>query len=156
MFDKKAIARFWSHVNILGDNDCWEWKKYTQKEGYGRFKHDKKPLRAHRVSWIIHNGVIPNDLCILHKCDNPPCVNPSHLFLGTRADNAKDRDAKGRNKSVLGEFNPNSKLTEKEVLSIRKMYADGKYNQIELGKIFGIHRGSVSSIITGRIWKHLD
>lgn len=83
------------HV-IKKDNGCWEWNKKGDFDGYGLIYHNKKYIRAHRVSWIIFNKEIPKALCVLHKCDNPPCTNPSHLFLGTIQDNIKDMDNKNR------------------------------------------------------------
>src|SRR4030043_361681 len=86
--------RFWNKVNKT--DDCWIWTAYCNKKEYGCFKFQDKSELAHRVSWIIHNGPIPNGLHVLHKCDNPPCVRPDHLFLGTDKDNANDRISKGR------------------------------------------------------------
>ena len=76
---------------------CWFWLSGKDKDGYGKFFLSGKTLQAHRVSWSMHNGVIPTGMSVLHRCDNPPCVNPEHLFVGTCVDNVKDRDAKGRN-----------------------------------------------------------
>jgi hypothetical protein len=77
--------------------DCWEWVGSKIPQGYGHIHHNHADIYAHRASWIIYYGEIPNGLCVLHRCDNPSCVNPEHLFIGTIADNMHDRDAKGRN-----------------------------------------------------------
>lgn len=93
----KNEERFWAKVAKLGVCSCWEWTGWRKETGYGRVRIDGRILYAHRVSWILANGPIPDDLRVLHRCDNPPCVNPDHLFLGTQGDNNADRDAKGRN-----------------------------------------------------------
>ena len=89
------MDRFFQKVNKTGF--CWEWLAGKDKDGYGKIKIRGKTLQAHRVSWGIHNGPIPEGIGVLHRCDNPSCVNPLHLFLGTTLDNMRDRDAKGRN-----------------------------------------------------------
>ena len=89
------MERFFEKVEKT--EKCWGWLAGTNKDGYGKFKMRGKTLQAHRLSWVIHNGIIPEGMCVLHHCDNPPCVNPAHLFLGTILDNNRDRDAKGRN-----------------------------------------------------------
>ena len=96
MTDKE---RFWVKVDKSGD--CWEWIAFRLKSGYGRFWYKGAPHQAHRVSWMLHNlSEIPKGQCVLHRCDNPPCVNPDHLFLGTDADNVRDRDQKGRQNNM--------------------------------------------------------
>lgn len=82
---------------VAKTSDCWAWLAGKDKDGYGKIKINGKTLQAHRVSWVIHNGCIPEGLSVLHVCDNPSCVNPKHLFTGTTLDNMRDRDAKGRN-----------------------------------------------------------
>lgn len=104
---KTQQDRFWGKVNKTSENKCWEWTGYTlppfiksftdSDKGYGRFWFLNKFWLAHRVSWFIKNGEIPDGLCVLHTCDNPPCVNPNHLFLGTKKDNSEDMITKGRN-----------------------------------------------------------
>jgi len=95
MNDKDEI-RFLSKIKISLPDNCWEWEASKNKGGYGQFAVNKKPKLAHRVAWELKHGSIPNGLCVLHKCDNPPCVNVNHLFLGTRQDNLKDMRNKGR------------------------------------------------------------
>ena len=92
-FTEEQSKRFWAKVNKKGDNECWEWQAYTDKNGYGQFQSRS----AHRCSYSMCNGDIPDGLIVRHKCDNPPCVNPNHLLLGTTADNVRDRDSRGRN-----------------------------------------------------------
>jgi len=92
-----AKNRFWTKVNRTNNtNDCWEWLTGKSKDGYGRFWFKGKNIRAHRYSWLIHFGSPPNNESVLHNCDNPICVNPNHLFVGTHDDNMKDKTKKGR------------------------------------------------------------
>ena len=86
--------------NVVKENGCWIWQKYTNKLGYGRFRFKSKKELAHRVAYRVFNGLIPDGLLVLHKCDNPPCVNPGHLWLGTDASNVKDSISKGRTNPV--------------------------------------------------------
>ena len=88
------IRRFWSYVTKT--DDCWPWTGSIHNTGYGRMKAKHKQVFVHRVSWEMSNGPIPNGMFVLHRCDNPPCVRPDHLFLGTKGDNNRDRVAKGR------------------------------------------------------------
>ena len=111
--------RFWGKVQKGPDDQCWHWVAYKRPDGYGQFYLDGKTVTAHRTAWQLTSGRIPNGLCVCHKCDNPSCVNPGHLFLGTMTDNIRDRDAKGRNGSNQGENGPTAILTEKDVLDIR-------------------------------------
>lgn len=89
------VARFWPKVNVGSDDECWEWTAATWG-GYGQFGKSGRSYRSHRVAWVIDRGPIPPGLVVCHHCDNPPCCNPAHLFLGTIGDNNADRDAKGR------------------------------------------------------------
>lgn len=142
---KTLQDRFWSKVNKGLDSECWEWTGNCAK-GYGKIgiggKHGAT-LPTHRVSWEIHHGLIPEGLWVLHKCDNPKCVNPNHLFLGTASDNAKDMAAKNRNK------NGTTKLTVENVVQIRSM------NQLPHGKIaaiFSVSRPTISRILSEKTW----
>lgn len=90
------MERFWSKVNKKTNSGCWEWTARKNDDGYGTIKINNKQCYSHRFSWQLFNGFILKGLFVLHKCDNPSCVNPDHLFLGTKKDNAKDRDNKGR------------------------------------------------------------
>lgn len=99
----KDIARFWAKVKFrIMPDQCWEWAASKFKNDYGKFRHSGKTLYTHRVSWELTNGAIPDGLCVLHECDNPACVNPSHLFLGTQLDNIRDRHNKKRDVDWYG------------------------------------------------------
>lgn len=145
---KDGTERFWSKVDKIGPNDCWEWQAYKDINGYGQFWHNRKIKYAHRTAWELTNGPILNRLCVLHHCDNPGCVNPSHLFLGTRADNAIDRDKKGRLSPIRGERNGRAKLTEKEVRAIRD---DPRSDRI-LGKIYRVDHTIIGDVRRRENW----
>jgi hypothetical protein len=148
------IERFWTKVDKSGD--CWEYKGGKKVDGYGVYHLNKKTVRAHRYSWEISNGPIPEGLLVCHRCDNPGCVNPDHLFLGTQIDNMQDSIKKGRFVKREGENNPRSILTEKKVLTIRADYeAMEKKNMAELGRKYDIPAGQIESIVKRIIWKHI-
>jgi hypothetical protein len=134
--------RFWAKVAVR-DNGCWEWTGSKRNKGYGAFVYAKANEiiqgRAHRYSWEIHNGDIPEGLCVLHHCDNPSCVNPSHLWLGTKAQNnedmrRKDRAVKGGTYSrnyVRGLAHHNCRLTDQDVVKVHELRAQGlSYSKI--------------------------
>ena len=110
---------------------------------------------AHRISWEIHNGEIPENLWVLHKCDNPPCVNPEHLFLGTPRDNVIDKVKKGRHRDDNGEKHPMAKLKDKDVRYIRRKLSDGIQGK-DLAKQFNVCRMTISNIKTGRKWRSVQ
>ena len=94
---KKSLAeRFWKKVTVKSPNECWNWTAYTDKKGYGEIKVDGKKKRAPRIAWELEYGTIPIDTCVCHKCDNPTCVNPTQLVVGTMADNMYDKKMKDR------------------------------------------------------------
>lgn len=101
---KTLLDRFNSGFVANPVTDCWEWTKSLTHNRYGRISYKNRNIRAHRLSWVIFRGNIPDNLYVLHTCDNPPCVNPYHLFLGTSKDNAIDRDGKGRNSGRIPTF----------------------------------------------------
>ena len=133
------------------ETDCWLWNAGQDRLGYGKFLFYGKHQSASRTSWMIHVGPIPQRLCVLHRCDVRACVNPSHLFLGTVKDNATDMVAKGR--STCGERNAGCKISEPDVLAIRKMH--GRVTNVVIGKRFGITNTQVRKIANGCKWSHL-
>ena len=148
--------RFWQKVNKKSEEECWEWLGSTHHQwGYGGFNIDGKYMAAHRYSWIFHNGEISKDKIICHHCDNPSCVNPLHLFMGTNQDNSDDMYNKNRQAIVIGEKNPKAKLLEADVLKIRWMFKSGKYSKVALGKMFGVTPGSIAHIVKRRQWIHI-
>lgn len=129
---------------------CWLWVGGVTTSGYGTCSmHGQKV--AHRVSWVIHNGVIPNGMNVLHRCDTPACVNPAHLFLGTHQDNMADLRQKGRAYGAKGEANYGAVITEDQALSILNDPRSGP----ELARQYGISQESVSNIRNGKTWRHL-
>ena len=146
-------ARFWSKV--AKGPWCWIWTAARSPHGYGRVNVAGRSLQAHRVSWEMCKGEIPLGLHVLHHCDVRPCVNPSHLFLGTNADNIRDMHAKGRNRQPRGEANTNGKLTEDDVREIRRIYAESEISASALGRKFGVCHPTVVNIVRGRGWRHV-
>ena len=129
---------------------CWEWHAGRNGNGYGAMYIGQKKVFAHRLSYELYIGRIPDNLCVLHKCDNPGCVNPEHLFLGTRKDNMVDKVSKDR--QARGEKAGNVKLNSEKVVKVREMYSYG-YLQQEIADSFGITNQTVSAICAKKTWK---
>ena len=143
-----AAERFQANFRIDPISGCWEWTASRDRRGYGNFKFNGAQ-RAHRVSYMLYRGSIPRGLNVCHKCDNRGCVNPDHLFIGTQADNVADMIAKGRQVSVRGSANGNSKLTELDIAEIR---AAKGITQKELAKKYGVGQAQISVIRLGQGW----
>ena len=141
--------RFWSKVTKGRPNACWEWQGARQVQGYGYLHAGAASSRrweiAHRVAWTIHFGEVPEGLVVCHHCDNPPCCNPAHLFLGTRADNNRDRRDKGRS---------HSKLNEVGVREIMRRLEAGE-RQASIAKLFNVTHQTISDISRHKAWAHL-
>lgn len=147
------VERFWQKVDVAGENECWEWTA-SKRNGYGQIWLGGDVLYAHRLSWELCHGEIPDGLDVCHHCDSQGCVNPAHLFLGTAADNQADMAAKGR--AAKGEGNGQSKLTEGQVIEIRRRYAAGGVCQRQLGEEYGVHRHSIGKIVRFERWAHVN
>ena len=144
--------RFWKKVDDSGG--CWLWLGSTFPNGYGKISSHGKSLLTHRLSWEIdHRQPVPDGLEVLHRCDNPPCVNPVHLFLGTQAENIADMDAKGRanRPRLAGEQSPRARLTVLVVREMRRLHALG-VGPHRLGSMFGVSVGAACHVIAGRSW----
>jgi hypothetical protein len=147
-----VVERFWKYVEKA--DGCWPWTGGVDSQGYGAFGVEGKQWKAHRFSWELHNGHVPDGLCVCHKCDNPPCRNPAHLFLGTYADNVRDCHKKGRNREQRGRHSHFAKLTEAAVRDIRKRHRRGVHWKALAAK-HNISRSAVYEIISGRSWTNV-
>lgn len=152
------LARFWSKVSKSCDvSACWEWTGSINESGYGKFRRTEgDTCYAHRFAKEMVDGPIEEGMCVLHSCDNPKCVNPAHLFIGTKADNVKDMDAKGRSRraGVCGEQHGMAKLDESDVKTIRAMKSDGESSAYIAG-IYGVCKDTICKIVSKRTWSHI-
>jgi hypothetical protein len=145
--------RFWSKVDKNTQSGCWEWTAAKHTDGYGQFNIKGKLYRANRIAWQLHFGNIPEEFCVCHKCDNPACCNPKHLFLGTHNDNNKDMKKKNRN--ARGSKNGHAKVTEEDITQIKRMKNIGIHVD-DIAVQYGISKWTIYDICRGRIWKHVD
>lgn len=145
-------GRFWKQVDkASGEDGCWNWTSALNVKGYGMFSWSNRCTTAHRTAWKLINGPIPKGMFVCHTCDNRACVRPSHLFLGTAADNAADRNAKGRH--AHGERMGSAKLIQANVDYIRYRYAQGGITYRTLANEFGICKDHVGDIVRNVCWK---
>jgi hypothetical protein len=171
----EILKRFLNKISY--NNDCWEWIAGKDNHGYGKMWIINKNILSSRVSWLLFKGDIPENICVCHKCDNPACANPDHLFLGTHKDNMHDMTVKGRHGSTAhpemfprgdqspsrlhperlkrGSNHSNSKLTEENVKEIRLLYSTKKYSYQKLADKYGVVRSAIQKIIEGTAWKHV-
>ncbi len=160
-YSQKAVNNFLSKFDILDQNDCWIWIGARGKNGYGRVYNGTKTMLAHRFSYEIFVGEILPSMVICHSCDNPACVNPHHLFMGTMKDNM--RDSVNKNRFVFnygkidnrGEKHGLHKLSNDDILEIQRFYSERKYNQPELAELYGVTQSCVSRVVTGKRWRHI-
>jgi hypothetical protein len=163
--------RFWAKVHKT--EGCWLRTARQERRGYGSFMMDRgsakwRPVGAHRVAWELTNGPIPDGLCVLHRCDNPSCVRPEHLYLGTNLVNSQDMVSKGRQacgdrsgktvhpeRTARGERNGSAKLTENDVKDIRTRFANGGITKVSLALEYGVRDALISKIIKRQVWTHL-
>lgn len=151
-FTEKDVADFWSRVRR--SEGCWLWLGSINSNGYGRLYIRGRRLGAHRWAYIFTHGEIPRGLEILHRCDNPPCVNPDHLIAGTHVDNMRDMSSKGR--ASLGERSNRTPLRAHDVRKIRLLHDCGGFTMTELGKHFGVTTRAISRIILRTRWGHIQ
>jgi hypothetical protein len=145
--------RFWSKVGIGRKNECWEWKDYKDKDGYGTFWLDGSDRRAHRVAYEITKGKIPEGKCCCHFCDNPSCVNPNHLWIGTSKENT--HDAIKNRIFPMGENHWKSRLTETQIKQIRALRNQEGKSLAELSNQFGVTKAHIWQVSVGKSWKHV-
>ena len=139
---------------VVRADGCWRWLSTTQWFGYGVMKIAGKLRTAHRVSYEMFVGPIPTGMCVLHRCDNPPCCNPEHLFIGTFKDNTQDMFAKGRQAMLRGSAVPGAKLTEDIIRAIRAEDARGVASKL-IAVRYGVPYGQVRAIVVGDRWAHV-
>lgn len=150
--------RFWKYVKK--SHGCWLWTGTRRPDGYGvigRGKRGKGLIRAHRLSWELVNGLVPVGKFVCHKCDNPSCVRPGHLFLGTNLDNIRDMRMKCRGVDPpvqYGEKNVNAKMSPYKVKKIRRLHASG-VSYKKLSVMFDVYWGTIRNLVTKRTWKHV-
>ena len=155
---KNVRERLMRHTHYDATCGCWEWTG-SKRNGYGRMiigsRKDgtRKSMSAHRVSYELEYGEIPDGMEVCHKCDNPSCVNPKHLFLGTRQDNIDDRERKGRNITFIGEEQPRAKLTKKSVKDARWERAYKGTSFQALANRYGVSKKTMQNAINGVTWK---
>jgi HNH endonuclease len=147
--------RLWAKVDRHGPDECWEWQGHRDRGGYGQITDGKKSRRVHQVAWETTRGPIPAGLHVLHSCDNPPCCNPAHLYLGDNAQNVGDRVARRRSANLRGTEHGRAMVTEKNVLAIRARYARGGTTYPELASIYGVSSQAIAAIVSRRTWRHL-
>jgi hypothetical protein len=177
--ERPVHMRFWSKVQVPQDrNQCWVWFGGSDQHGYGCLNTGLgKSMRAHRYSWVLHFGEIPDGLWVLHHCDNPSCVNPAHLWLGTQTDNMQDMAKKGRGGHIthpervsrganngrcthperypIGSRCSHAKLTEESVEEIKARYGLGSVTIRQLAAEFEVSFSAVQQLLAGRSWKHV-
>ncbi|KKP77809.1 MAG: hypothetical protein UR73_C0010G0003 [candidate division WS6 bacterium GW2011_GWF1_35_23] len=154
--------RFWKLVDLKdkSDSDCWNWLSIKDKDGYGKIKiriekGKFKRFGAHRISYMIHNGKIEGDLCVLHSCDNPTCVNPNHLRLGTHQDNARDKKIRNRQPHPKGILHGGAKINVNDVIRIRSLYKNKNIKLISIAEEFNLTISTITNIATGKDWSHI-
>jgi len=162
-----CAERFWSGVRRGLPNECWPWARGCDSWGYGAFHAEGRQIGSHRFAWVLTHGTIPRGLLVLHKCDNPPCCNPTHLFLGTSADNMSDKCRKGRaacgyahsevtrHSTPRGEQHGNAKLRLDQVESIRRL-PQVDCNISRLARVYNVSRAQIKRIRNGSSWKSTD
>lgn len=149
MTAKPLSERFHDKVMFEPNSGCWLWMAGVNACGYGTFGAEAgRTSLAHRFAYRLHNGPIPDGMCVLHTCDMPSCVNPAHLRIGTHQDNMRDRDAKGRQNRPIGERNVSAKLTAGQVQDIRKR----EMTNLEYAAKYGVTHGTINKIWRGAIW----
>ena len=162
----RSIEQFMRSVDTSGE--CWLWNGRISDNGYGQCSTAEKPRSAHRASWVLHYGIITRGLCVLHRCDVRHCVNPKHLFLGSRADNQADmaqkgRGANGRKNGTAthperlrrGETNHKAKLTTDQVMEIRHRYDAGGLTTYDLAEEYGVGQGTIHKVVSRNTWRHI-
>lgn len=148
------MSTFWPKVDVRGPDECWTWKASKTRHGYGHYWDISERVlkKAHRYSWELHNGPIADGMCVCHRCDNPSCVNPSHLFLGTHADNMADMKEKRRAPRHRPEDCANSRFGWGCANAIRLLRKTGNWSSVELALMFGVSKVAINRLLRGDSW----
>lgn len=149
--------RFWSKVDRGKADECWEWTAGRFKAGYGAFARTRElgPAYAHRMAYELTYGPIPDGMDVCHTCDNPPCCNPAHHFLGTHGDNMADMSAKGRAAGARGERHRSARLTREQVMEARRRFTGARGEIIALARAYGVSDWAMSQALHGVTWRHV-
>lgn len=140
--------RFWEKVDKKGDSECWEWQgSRAHRYGVIKFSNSRKQISVHKFSYEIHYGKVPDQMCVMHSCDNTYCVNPRHLFLGTQLENQMDSINKGRHST--------QKLAPDDVIRIRDLYKTGDWTHSRIAEMFGVTRRAIGLVLTHDRWWHV-
>lgn len=160
-FNRKNIGVKWcsEECRLLSkiekkENGCWEWQRFKTYQGYGWSAIKEKTMSAHRHSYIIFKGEIPEDKFVCHKCDNPGCINPDHLFLGTQKENMLDKSRKKRCQNTKGSLHPLSRFNENDIVKMKKLYKKG-LSQTKIAKIYKCDQSHISRIMANKSWSHV-
>lgn len=148
-----AVAGWKSRV-VVRESGCHEFTGCLDNSGYGKASSGGVIDRTHRISWREHHGAIPDGMCVLHKCDNRKCVNPDHLFVGTKKDNCDDMMRKGRGRKAQGSEHHIAKFTEQDIERIREAHLFGA-RQVDLAAVYGVHQTCISRITRRAGWRHV-
>ena len=150
----KDSARLLSKVSINAATSCWEWTGHLDISGYGKIRVSGKSRQAHRILWgMMYGGIPSGGACLMHRCDNPKCVNPTHLKIGDHLANMRDMVAKGR--QARGSSNGRARLNESDVEAIRAMTRTGRWQIREIGRMFGVDEVTIHHANIGKSWAHL-
>lgn len=145
--------RFWKKVEKTAG--CWRWMGAKNDCGYGKLGVFLTEIYAHRMAMYLTGTVIPPGLFACHKCDNPSCVNPGHIFIGSNTDNMLDCAKKGRMRRAVGEKVPRARFTSEQIMGIRSAYKRNLFGYLKIAKIFGVSSGCIRGIIQRKTWKHI-
>lgn len=151
---RSTEKHFWGRLNKT-ETGCWEFSGSRCSDGYGRLIFQGRKLTAHRLAYELAHGQIPDGMAVCHRCDNPSCANPDHLFLGTQRENIADRVRKGRNGNHKGTRNGRAKLSEIDVIDIRRLHSSGNVTKAELANKYCVSDVLIGLVVRKKAWSHV-